>query len=89
MSAAEYGDLKHVFEYIIRKQHKETKEENKAFREEREALREDLKTLQDSITEIEKIVKGSKLESERMNRELLDRFGSKTNKLTHLISQVP
>jgi hypothetical protein len=77
--------MKNVFEYIITKQNKETREENKAFREE---MKEDRKTLTDKLTEIEKSVKRSELETQRMNRELLDRFGSKTNKCIYLLSQV-
>jgi hypothetical protein len=47
------------------------------------------KSLQDSISEIKMSFKRSELETQRMNRELLDKFGSKTNECTHVISQVP
>jgi hypothetical protein len=65
---------------------KQMKAERKDLREE---MKEDRKSLQDSIREIKMSFKRSKLETQRMNRELLDRFDSKTNKCNQLLSQVP
>jgi hypothetical protein len=47
------------------------------------------KALIESMTEIEMSVKRSEHETQRINRELLDIFGPKTNKCNHLISQIP
>jgi hypothetical protein len=77
--AIDYGNIKNLFEYILKKQ-------NKTFREE---IKEERKALQDCVTEIEKSVKRSELVLERMHQEFLDSLRSRTRKFTHLISQVP
>jgi hypothetical protein len=77
-SAGDFESMNNDFEYITTKQ-------NKAFREE---MKHDRMALQDIVTEIERSVKRSELESERLHQKLLDSLRSRISKLTHLISQV-
>jgi alanyl-tRNA synthetase len=94
MSAIDYENMKNLFEYILKEQNKMFRE---AIKEDRKAIQDSVtkeieqnrKALQDSVTEIEKSVKRSELALEKLHRELLDSFGSKTNECTHVISQVP
>jgi DNA-binding transcriptional regulator GbsR (MarR family) len=92
-SAIEYEGIKDFLEYIITKQNKtltdKIKENRKALQDSITETAEVQKDLRNKMTEIEKSVKRSELETQRMNRELLDRFGSKTSKCNHLIRQVP